>query len=459
MTPDALRGVSLAPRRRSPWVAARAIWRSGGTARPATAMPRLWPTAWVTLLPIVMIVATEYKFRQRSLDDSLTGSVDPAVLVELAAYGVVVTYLVLFVVSPPQLRRPTAIQFFMRAYAAAMFVSVLYSEYPRLGAVRGMQLLIMVLCASAIATRATHQQVLQLAHGYVALVVASVLVGLRWRVPFSHLQAHRFNWMYVHPVTAGAMLALALVIATGLMTNRRRLRYGLDHWPRPLYLVAITVMLGGLLGTQTRGAIAAAVAGLFVTVFLTIPRRERLPVGVVTGLGGGLAVIAFLPTIVDYVSRGESTANLATVSNRTELWGIAVDLVAQRPVTGWGLATSRGIFYDAVGLGGAHNAFVNVAVDGGLVGLTLWIAFVVAIGWGIRRLQKSGHRDAPMLAGLGTTLMVNGLTVEGVGSGIGMSALWLLLLGAWVGVLQRQTAAERARTAHGGDLAALSSSR
>lgn len=41
-------------------------------------------------------------------------------------------------------------------------------------------------------------------------------------------------------------------------------------------------------------------------------------------------------------------------------------------------------------------------------------------------------------------MMVNGLTVEGVGSGIGMSALWLLLTGAWVGVAQRQvTAAHR----------------
>lgn len=450
MTPDVARnGVALGPRRRSPWMAARAVWRSGGTARPATAMPRLWPTAWVTILPIVMIVATEYKFRQRELSDSLSGAVDPAVLVELGAYGAVVAYLVLFVVSPPQLRRPTAIQFFMRAYAAAMLVSVLYSEYPQLGAVRGMQLLIMVLCASAIATRATHRQVIQLAHGFVALVACSVLIGLRWRVPFSHLQAHRFSWMYVHPVTAGAMLTLALVLATGLMTSRNRFPYGLDHWPRPVYVVAIALMGGGLIGTQTRGAIAAAVAGLFVTVFLTIPRRERLPVGVVAGLGGGLAIAAFLPAIITYLARGESTANLATVSNRTELWGIAVDLVAQRPVTGWGLATSRGIFYDAVGLGGAHNAFVNVAVDGGLVGLALWLCFVGAVGWGIRRLGRAGHRDVPMMAGMLAALMVNGLTVEGVGSGIGMSALWLLLLGAWVGVLQRQTTAERARTASG----------
>ena len=113
------------------------------------------------------------------------------------------------------------------------------------------------------------------------------------------------------------------------------------------------------------------------------------------------------------------------------------------------LATSRGIFYDKVGLGGAHNAFVNVLVDGGLIGAGLWLCFVIAVGWGIRRLQKVGHRDAPMLAGMLAALMVNGLTVEGVDSGIGMSALWMLLVGAWVGVLQREVSAARTPAATG----------
>ena len=438
---------SAAPRRplvqpAARWV--RRLWNDPGIARPATALPRLWPTAWVTILPIAMMLATEYKFRQRTLADSLSGSADPAVLVELGVYAAVVGYLVLFVVSPPRLRRPTAVQFFMRGYAAAMFVSVIYSEYPQLGAVRGAQLLVMVVTAGAIATRASARQMLQLGHAFVALVTGSVLIGLVYRVPFSPLQANRFSWIYVHPVTAGAMLALAIVIALCMMTNHNELPYGLDHWPRPVYLVVMAVMTAALLGTQTRGAIGAAVVGLMVSGFFIVPRRERLPLGVVAGTGLALTVAAFIGPIVAFLERGESTANLATVSNRTELWSIAFGLFTERPITGWGLATSRGIFYDKVGLGGAHNAFVNVLVDGGLIGTSLWLALVVAIALGIRRLLREGHRDGPLLAGLLATMMVNGLTVEGVGSGIGMSALWLLLTGAWVGVAQRQvTAAHR----------------
>ena len=418
---------------------------TGGGNRRATGVPRLWPRAWVTILPIAMILATEYKFRQRELAQSLDGAVDSAILVELGVYALVVAYLLLFVVSPPQWRRPTAIQFFMRGYAVAMFVSVAYGTYPKLGAVRGAQLLVSVMCASAIATRADRRQILQLAHAYVVLVTGSVFVGLVYRVPFSINQEDRFNWLYVHSVTAGAMLALGLIIATGLATNASRLPYGSARWPRIVYIGAIVVMVGGLIGTETRGAIAAAVAGLFVVLFLSVPRRERLPLGVLATLALGTTVGLFWDQILTYLERGESAKTLASVSNRTELWSIALDLVKERPVTGWGLSTSRGIFFDKVGLGGAHNAVVNVTVDGGLVGLALWLAFVIAIAVGIVRLYRAGHRDAPVLAGILTTLMVNGLTVEGVGSGIGVSALWLLLCGAWVGVQQRGLAATAPR--------------
>lgn len=412
-------------------------------ARPDTGLPRLWPVVWVTVLPMAMILATEYKLRQRELNDSLSGSADPAVLLELGVYAAVLVYLVLFVISPPRWQRPTAIQFFMRGYALAMFVSVAYGTYVALGAVRGVQLLIMVICASAIATRADRRQVLQLAHAYVALVTLSVFVGLVYRVPFSINQVDRFNWLYVHSVTAGAMLALAMVIALALLTNGGRHRSGSTRWPRALYLACLAVMTAALVATETRGAIGAAVAGIFVVVFLTVPRRERLPLAVLGALGLGLVVSLSWDQILTYLARGESAKTLATVSNRTELWGIAADLVQERPLTGWGLATSRGIFFDRVGLGGAHNAFINVAVDGGLVGLGLWLALVVAIAAGITRLQRVRHADAPLLAGLLVTLLVNGLTVEGVGSGIGQSFLWLLLCGAWVGVLQREIAGRR----------------
>ncbi|MEZ5321675.1 MAG: O-antigen ligase family protein [Microthrixaceae bacterium] len=398
------------------------------------------PTIWVTVCPLVLMVGTEYKFRHREVGDSLSGAADPTVLLELGLYAAVLGYLLLFVLSPPRLRRPTAILFVMRAYAATMFVSVAYGTYPTLGAVRGAQLLVMVTCAGAIAGRATRAQMVQLARGFVILVAGSAVLGIWFRVPYSHLQADRFSWFYVHPVTAGAMLALALVLTAGLLGEPPRRSHPLDRWLGPLSLVLMAGMSLALLETRTRGALFAAIPGLALVGYLSTPRRNRLPLAVLGGVATIIPLWLFAGPIYTFLARGESAANLATVSNRTELWSIAFDLVRERPLIGWGLATSRGIFYKRVGLGGAHNALVNVLVDGGLVGAGLWLALIGAIIVGIVRLSHHGHRDVPVLSGLLLTLMVNGLTVEGVGSGIGMSALWLLLLGAWVCVDQREVA-------------------
>ena len=48
-----------------------------------------------------------------------------------------------------------------------------------------------------------------------------------------------------------------------------------------------------------------------------------------------------------------------------------------------------GIFQDEFGLGGGHNAVVNVAVDLGFVALASWLALVVAMLVGLLELPQS----------------------------------------------------------------------
>lgn len=417
--------------------------RLGAASRTARTLPRLWPTAWVTILPLLMIIGTEYKFRKRTLASSLDGSIDLAIILELVIYGFVLAYLLLFVTTPPRWRRPTAVQFTLRGYTLVMVASVIYGLYPQLGAVRAVQLVIMAIFAGAVANRATRFQMHQLAHAYLAMITMSVFLGLIWRVPFSINQVNRFNWMHVHSVIAAAMLALAVVIGASLLIRPRTPKDGVPYMPRAIYGFCVVVCTAALIATETRGSLAASFVGIGVVVFLTVPRRERVPLGVIAVLGIGLAVAVFITPILNYLSRGESTESITTLSNRTLLWDIAFRLVGERPLTGYGLTASRGVFFEAVHLGGAHNAFVNVLVDGGIIAAALWIGLVVAIGAGIHAAGRRHDRDAPLLAGLLVTLMVNGLTTEGVGSGSGVSALWLFILAGWIGVLQREWAARQ----------------
>jgi O-antigen ligase len=209
-----------------------------------------------------------------------------------------------------------------------------------------------------------------------------------------------------------------------------------------VYGFCFAVGTGALIATKTRGSLAGALIGVAVISVLRIPRRERLPVAVVGLLGLGVTLMLAINPLIEYVTRGESVESLETLSNRTTLWTIAFDFFGQKPVFGWGITASRGLFFEQVNLGGAHNALVNVLVDGGLVGTGLWVGLIVAILAGIHRLGPQ-EPDSKLLYGLVATMLVNSMTTEGLGSGSGVSAMWLFLVGAWVGVLQREHAEAR----------------
>ena len=61
----------------------------------------------------------------------------------------------------------------------------------------------------------------------------------------------------------------------------------------------------------------------------------------------------------------------------------------------------------------------------------------------LARLRRHGDRDVALLTGVMVTQVVNAFTTEGLGSGAGVSTIWLLVTAAWVGVAQRELAERR----------------
>lgn len=403
-------------------------------------MPPIFLNSWVAVLPIAMMLATEYKFRKRELSSALEGSVDFAILLEIGIYGLVAAYLVLYVAAPPVARRPTAIQFFTWAYVGSLCTTVLFSSYPALGAVRGAQLIVIAAYVHAVSTRATRRQMHMFAHAFVAVLTFSVPLGLVWREPFSDLQLDRFTWMNVHPVIAAAMLAIAVVISVAYLLRKVGLQET-TFWPKSFYAASLAICTVGLIATKTRGSMAGAALGVLVVVYLSIRRTERLPAVAFGTLGLFVVGSFFGPTVLSFLTRGETTESITSLSNRTTLWSLAFDFWLEKPFMGWGLTASRGVFYDYVGLGGAHNAYINVLVDGGIITTFFWVGMLVTIGLALRMLWQSNTEiDSPMLSGILVAMLLNGMTTEGMGSGSGVSAMWLLIIGGWLGVLQRRKA-------------------
>ncbi len=118
---------------------------------------------------------------------------------------------------------------------------------------------------------------------------------------------------------------------------------------------------------------------------------------------------------------------------------------------GYGVGASRGIFEEDIGLGGAHNAALNVLVDLGLVGAVCWLALVAALVVGTVRLPRSSddtmHLDRSMLASILAFSMIAGIFFEGPGAVANVGSLWLFVCVAWLAIAQRRTRERQARTA------------
>ena len=178
---------------------------------------------------------------------------------------------------------------------------------------------------------------------------------------------------------------------------------------------------------------------LMALLWLRSEGKRDLLIGSVVGVVA--IALAFGPTIVAYVLRDNDVAQLATFNRRTEIWTLAWQSFLTHPVQGRGFTAARGVFFEQTKLGGAHNAYINVIVDLGLVGVFWWAGLIGMIIAGVARLRRRSQRmwwasavrfDAITIIGIMTAQLINGLTAEWLGNGISVGSMMLFVTGAWV---------------------------
>ncbi len=434
------------PRRRI--IPARSPVPPGDSTRP----PPLHRTAtdrWLWLVPILAIVATEYKFRRREIDDALGGSLDLMILAELAIYGLIGLWAVWRLA--PTRPRLTPLTVVMWGYILTTAASSLYSTFALLALARAVQLVIIGAVVHVIAVDGRLHQISRLVHGWIVLLTASIAIGLAYVAPTTGPQEGRFTWLFVHSVSAGSMLALSVPMLLGLWLSAGRPDNPVRlPWPRWSYGALLVVHLVFLLATRTRGSIGGACIALAVMAWVWTGRRAK-PQLVLGGLiAGGASLLAFGDPVFSFLTRGESAEQIGTFNRRTEIWTLAWESFLAHPLHGLGFTSAKGVFFDETGLGGAHNALVNVMIDAGIVGLGWWVALLVSVGVAISRIGSAARRgtltagaagsaraDHLVLLGMFTASMINSITTEGLGAGVNVSAIWLYLMVAWICVLRR----------------------
>lgn len=383
------------------------------------------------------MVASDYKVRVRAAGSS---SADATVLAEVAIYLVVATYLVWRYVAPVRIRaRMPKPMYFLTVYVMLMLVSLVHAPSITVATVRVVEMIILLVLAWIASIRATRKAFADLASSFLVLVAFSVFLGVAVPMPRYHLQEDRFTWLRVHPVVSGVYLSIAVVIAVSMLlqTANRPVRTIMRV---PFCVVLLAIVVGGLLATKTRGAVLGAVAGLIVLFWFARRGRARIETALILFLFLVLIALAGSKQVASYFARGESTAQLATLNSRTSLWDLALHAISQHPLFGYGVGASHVLFLDQTGLGGAHNAYLNVTVDLGVLGLLVWFAILISTGTTAARLgidTADFQVERALILALLACLLVNGMSNGGLGDESNVSADWMFLLAAWSTVRKR----------------------
>lgn len=233
----------------------------------------------------------------------------------------------------------------------------------------------------------------------------------------------RYGSVFVNPNSLADFYAVVLPIALIC-------RMG---WSRPsfrtgvLILASAAMMVGSLALTGSRGGAGVAIAALALGVLL-------LPIGLRSSIGwlffAGLTLAVAYLTVTNVVEGGldltlERFRGRGLTDIRYEIWSKTITSILDHPL---GIGLDPYIFADTVRVGGvrgAHNTYLEIASQIGILGLVAFLWIIGASMAGLWRARRSSNPHAKtaatalfvalfafLLAGLVEPIYHNGLKLQ-----------------------------------------------
>jgi hypothetical protein len=388
---------------------------------------------------------------------SILAWVGPARKLRWAALAAVLALALALAARRGVLPRPSAVLAAACAFLALGLVSVAWTAFPRIAAGRWAALAALFAAGAALAVAgigrpATLRGLLDaVLAGCAAVAIGGLLV-----LAFDHDRAvdpattslpARYQGLGGGPNTATMVLAVGVPLAalTFLDTRRPLTRY--------LAVAVLLLLLGSIVASGSRGALAGAFSGLLVFAVL-VPRRPGLRLAAAAGvvvLAAVAVALTRLPSPAEAAPRAPAPSHAAQAdaggtfrpkqgyldanallrlqddvghppigigstnrqprtltgsSGRTEAWRGALRLGAERPVLGYGIGTEDHVFVDRyVGFNSnvPENSYIGLFLQLGGLGLAVFLGLVVALlvraATAARRLHGQELRIAAGAAG------------------------------------------------------------
>ena len=277
---------------------------------------------------------------------------------------------------------------------------------------------------------------------FVAGAVLSVMIGLfandfdssKTAAEAAFDQGARVQGGSGDPNLLAAGVVAALILISGLAAVLR------GPLSRIALLLGAVVLAVGFAAAESRGALAAVAVALIAALVFYKGRRAWVVVFAAFAIAAAASWFAVYPAAWERISSFNNEGN-----GREEFWDVAWQIGLDRPFAGVGLNNYLEVSPDYVRRPGslefveviadrphvAHNTYLQLFAEVGLVGLALFL-FIVAAS--LRAAWLAGHRfaarGAPGLATLARSLLVATIAMAIASvfiSNGGDKRLWMLL--------------------------------
>jgi O-antigen ligase len=212
-----------------------------------------------------------------------------------------------------------------------------------------------------------------------------------------------------------SLLQLALLPGLALLLTRAR------NW---VLVVPLAAGIAGLAFSLSRGAALGFAVGLVVLLSWNRARWLGISLAIVMAVAtmanaNPLVGSQQVTTVEQRLSTLTETTTATETNSRPRIWAAAIDETEQHPALGIGLnqfrqvAEQRDLTERGLPLENAHNIFLSLGVETGLIGLACFIAFLGAVS---RRALRAIRVADPAARGLAIGLMASlvGFLIQGL---------------------------------------------
>jgi O-antigen ligase len=222
----------------------------------------------------------------------------------------------------------------------------------------------------------------------VGIVAVTCFVTLSGFLEYALGPAHRSGDRFLRDAAIGhsnqtasylvmALPASAAILMLGAFTGGARL------------LASVTLGLGGLalVLTQSLTAWAAAIV-IAILLAVRVAARRALVIASTVAVGITVVLVVAGPTWMKFTATWLAMSS----SSRLAWWAGAVRVIADHPWFGVGprnFIRIDGATYDFQTTFHAHNLYLNIASEHGLVGLALLLAALAAVAWHLRETRAA----------------------------------------------------------------------